>query len=173
VASSRYLVTDPIEFYEEFPHLHGGNHRPTSDATPQPGRVTRPYYIYNCFAFVVGDRRKFWWPGGYGYWPRENAPETVEELMSVLREQFNYEECDGSYEKGVQKVAIFTKNDVPVHIAIQRSSRGGKWLSKMGYNIDMEHDLHAVETQHGDDIGKHGYGTVAKFMRRINRKNKA
>ncbi len=167
MASSKFPVSEPKQFYNQFPHLNGKNHRPTSNATPDLrfGPVRKPYYIYNCFAFVVGDRKRFWWPDDpHSYWPRQNSTDTVDELVAVLRD-FGYEECDGSLEKGVQKIAIFAKNGVPQHISIQPSSRGGKWLSKMGFNIDMEHDLRAIETWNGDDPEKHGYGKIVKFMR--------
>jgi hypothetical protein len=168
VASSRktnFLVIDPKEFYEGFPHLNAHNHKLTSKATPQPWVASRPYYVYNCFAFVVGDKRRFWWPDDEdGYWPRDGAPNTVDEIMSVLSE-FDYEECDGSYEPGVQKVAIFVNGDVPVHVAVQPSSRHGVWKSKMGYNVDIEHDLHAIESWDEDDASYQGYGKAVKFMR--------
>ncbi len=167
MASSKYPVVEPEQFYKSFPHLNKDNHKPTSNATPEPGRVSKPYYIYNCFAFVVGDRKKFWWPDyPYSYWPKDHAPETVEELMRVLHEHFGYEECaDGKFEKGVQKIAIFVNGGVPVHVAIQPSSRNGVWQSKMSYNIDMEHELKAIETWPGDDPQFQGFGIASKFMK--------
>jgi len=165
----RYPVYEPEKFYKSFPHLDESNHTPTSKATPERSlrAVAKPYYIYNCFAFAVGDKKKFWWPDyPYSYWPRSKAAETVEELMSVLSEHFGYEECpDGAFERGVQKVAIFVNGGVPVHIAVQPSFRNGKWMSKMAYNIDMEHDLHAIETKPEDDPSTQGFGTVVKFMK--------
>ena len=72
-------------------------------------------------------------------------------------------------DQSVQKVAIFANSGVPVHIAIQPSNRRGVWQSKMGYNIDMEHDLHAIETWDGDDPKSQGYGKVVKFMKLVRR----
>ena len=160
----QFPVHEPDTFYQSFPHLDEANHKPTSDATPHPWTVTKPFVVYNCFAFAVGDRTKFWWPGGDGYWPREDSQDTVEELVAVLQEH-GYTPCeDGRHVPGVQKVAIFVKGGVPVHVAVQPSTRNGIWKSKMGYNIDMEHDLHAVETWDGDDPMAHGYGRVATFL---------
>jgi len=175
VASSKHPVRDPDKFYHSFPHLNDANHNPTSDATPEIDRPQKPYYIYNCFAFIVGDKKKFWWPDGhYSYWPRQGAPNTAAELMAVLSEDYGYEECEegehGHFEKGVQKVAIFVKDGVPVHVAIQPTSRNGEWCSKMGYNIDMEHDLRAIETHPEDDPDKQGYGVVTKFMKLVKRR---
>jgi hypothetical protein len=159
---------EPEKFHKSFPHLTDENYKPTSKATPEPP-VAGTYFIYNCFAFVVNDETKFWWPGDdeYSYWPHLNAPDTVQELMSVLEEDFNYEECaDGSYEKGVQKIAIFVNGGDPVHIAIQPPHRSGIWKSKMQCNIDMEHDsLGILETWPEDDPSTQGYGKAMKFMR--------
>ena len=63
---------------DRFRTLNAKNHKPTSKATPEPP-VPDEYFIYNCFAFVVGDETRFWWPGDeYSYWPHPDAPETVE-----------------------------------------------------------------------------------------------
>jgi hypothetical protein len=177
LSKSRYPVHQPEKFYRQFPQLDDTNHTPTSQATPQPDPVTKPYYIYNCFAFIVGDKKKFWWPDGpYSYWPRKNAPDTVEALMTVLAEDYGYEKCsdgeDGRFEKGVQKVAIFVKGGVPVHVAFQPFARDGIWLSKMGYNIDMEHRLRVIETRPDDDPNTQGYGIAKHFMRLERRRSR-
>lgn len=107
---SRFPILEPERFYAEFPKLTDENHEPTSPATPAQLYPTRPYQFYNCFAYVVGDKKQFWWPAGYGYWPRQPSEETVEELMYVLETMFDYEECDnGTCEPGVKKVAIFER----------------------------------------------------------------
>jgi len=176
VASSKEAspILDPEKIYESFPHLTENNHKPTSNATPEPP-VSNAYCIYNCFAFVIGDETKFWWPNDeYSYWPHSNAPDSVQELVSVL-EEHNYEECnDGSYEKGVQKIAIFENRGDAVHVAIQPPYRNGIWKSRMQYNIDIEHDdLGSLETWPEDDPSRQGYGRAVKFMRlRKSRKNR-
>ena len=74
--------------------------------------------------------------------------------------------ADGSYEKGVQKVAIFVNGGEPVHIAIQPPYRNGIWKSKTQYNIDMEHkSLEILETWPEDDPERQGYGKAVTFMR--------
>jgi hypothetical protein len=163
-SKSKFPVHDPDTFYKSFPHLTEDNHKPTSHATPHPTKVTKPFVLYNCFAFAVDDRTKFWWPGGDGYWPRDGSQETVDELVAVLMDH-GYTRCeDGHHVPGVQKVAIFTNADIPVHVAVQPSSRDGIWKSKMGYNIDMEHDLHAIETWDEDDAMTQGYGRAVLFL---------
>lgn len=57
-------VIDPQGFYKDFPLLNANNHRPTSLATPYQDNPSKPYKMYNCFAFVVGDRKRWWWPAG-------------------------------------------------------------------------------------------------------------
>jgi len=63
-----------------------------------------------------------------------------------------------SLNRGVRKVAIFADlKGAPQHIAIQLPSHGGRWKSKMGFNVDIEHELDAIES----DV----YGLPVQFMR--------
>jgi hypothetical protein len=166
----KFPVNDPAEFYHRFPHLNAHNHTPTSKATPEPNlnfsRRFANHSMYNCFAFAIGDKSRFWWPDDpRSYWPQDKAPATVDEISRVLREYFGYGDClTGEFEDGVEKIAIFSKNGVATHVALQPSSRNGIWKSKMGSNINMQHDLRAVETRTGDDPNEQGYGLVSKFM---------
>jgi hypothetical protein len=164
-SSKRYPISDPADFYKQFPKLTADNHHPTSPATPEPDNPRYPYRMYNCFAYVAGDKKRPWWPGGRGYWPRYPSQDTVEELMYVLAKMFDYEECaDGSFEPGVKKVAIFEQCGLPVHIAFQPTDRKGVWKSKMGLNVDMEHALDLLEARPGREAAE-AYGTVVRFMR--------
>ncbi len=43
-------------------------------------------------------------------------------------------------------------------IALQPTSCNGLWKSKIGFNIDMEHELRAIESNI--------YGTPQRFMRK-------
>ena len=95
-----------------------------------------------------------------------DQPETVEEIARVLKEKYGYEDCeDECHEEGVQKVAIFEKDGKPTHIAIKPSTSKYIWKSKMGLNVDMEHELHVIETLDGDDSNAHGYGKAVRFSR--------
>lgn len=153
-------ILNPDKFYKDFPSLRGRHHKPTSLATPFQDNPPKPYRFYNCFAFAVGDRRRWWWPID-GYWPQDYSPgeESIQHFADVLSGVFGYSECDnGDFEQGMQKVAIFALNETPTHVALQPSSGGGKWKSKIGENVDMEHDLYAIEGP--------CYGKVVKFMKR-------
>ncbi|MHB1767738.1 MAG: DUF7689 domain-containing protein [Phycisphaerae bacterium] len=171
-SNQKFPIHEPQFFFKAFPHLKEDNHRVTSKATPPQSYPPTTEYKYNCFSFVIDDRKRIWWPGGIGcgYWPRQPSSETIAEIMEVLQNDFGYKPCDnGDFEKNTSKIAIFAKGDVPVHVAIQPSSGSGKWMSKMGYNVDMEHELRAIETQDGDDHETQGYGTVVRFMKLVKR----
>jgi hypothetical protein len=68
-----------------------------------------------------------------------------------------YEVCDNpELEPGSEKVAIYTKDGEPTHMALQRPS--GQWTSKCG---DWEDIVHTLEGLEGSD-----YGSVATIMKR-------
>ena len=69
-----------------------------------------------------------------------------------------YEACsDGSLEDGVEKVAIYLKNDKVKHMARQIAS--GRWTSKLGRGEDIEHATLA-------ELEGKRYGLVTDFMGR-------
>jgi len=62
-----------------------------------------------------------------------------------------------SIEDGWEKIAIFAdEQGEPLHAARQLPS--GRWTSKLGADVDIEHDLAALE----GDL----YGKVACFLKR-------
>jgi hypothetical protein len=163
-----FKIRNREAFFRDFPNLDSRNHKPTSPATPIESNPKRPRHIHNCFALVVGDETKWWWPGGHGYWPRQPSQDTVYELTRVLISDRGFKECmpgqsNGTLEPGIRKVAIFADdNNVPQHVCYQpdhTSSQRRTWKSKMGFNIDMEHTLHAIS-------GKL-YGHPVKFLYRV------
>lgn len=90
------------------------------------------------------------WPVGV---PRE---ETVEAYMLALA-AFGYEPCDSSaLVEGLEKVAIYGIGNMAEHVARQLPS--GRWTSKMGQGIDIEHELNGLV---GGD-----YGDVLTLMQR-------
>lgn len=135
-----------------FPRLNGA-HRITSLCTDR----------YNCFAFVVGDKKRWWWPDACSYWPQSaRRDESVASFVEVLG-LYGFEACpNGVFERGVEKVAIFAENGNTQHVAIQRTDRNGRWLSKLGRLQDIEHDLDALDEA--------DYGKVVCFMKHRRRR---
>jgi hypothetical protein len=117
---------------------------------------------YNCFAWAARDSSRCWDPPGladWTYWP-EGVP-TWESLNSYQRAYatVGFETCgDGQLEPNVEKIAIFVDDDgTPIHAA--RQLPNGRWTSKLGKGIDIEHDFNALE-------GDPAIGSLGCFMRR-------
>ncbi len=132
-----------------------------------PGLRDTKYHItspadrrYNCLAWAAGEATVWWWPDpmGLGFWPAE-APRNVSlDAFAVAYGLCGFEACQSAVlEPCFEKVAIFVNaNGEPKHAARQLAN--GKWTSKLGKWIDIEHDLTAVEGA--------TYGTVALVMKR-------
>jgi hypothetical protein len=114
---------------------------------------------YNCIAHAAGVSDKWWWPDPLGdyFWPASAMrEETIGAFVDAFR-TMGYDRCvDGVLESGVEKIALFADGGRPTHAARQLSD--GRWTSKLGKDIDISHELGAVEGPL--------YGTVAAFMRR-------
>jgi hypothetical protein len=120
--------------------------------------------FYNCLALALGDQSR-WWGSLAGddpevryYWP-DGVPneDTVTSWTMVLR-QHGYEICEnGEREQGFDKVVIYGDEEGATHIARQQPT--GWWLSKLGKNMDIEHEK--PEELEGE------YGSVQVFMRRL------
>lgn len=102
---------------------------------------------YNCIAWAADDTEHWWWPDAQKqvYWP-PSAPrnETVEAFEIAFRGLGYSDRTDDSLEPGKQKIAIFaSQRGAPTHAA--RQLPDGWWASKLGQEIDIEHELTAVE----------------------------
>lgn len=131
-----------------FPRLEAEGYRETS----------KPTCEYNCIAWAAGDPERWWWPSPEAYWPKgveEDA--TIECFVAAFRTR-GYERCrDGALEPGFEKVALYADaSGTPTHAARQLPS--GRWTSKLGAMMDLEHTLKGLEGP--------AYGTVAAFLRR-------
>lgn len=94
------------------------------------------------------------------YWPANITREETAEAFIELFASINYCRCDNHlFEPGYEKVAIYILDGKPTHAARQLPT--GKWTSKLGQNIDIEHD--SPEALNGPV-----YGNVAIFMKRKN-----
>ncbi|MHB1034132.1 MAG: DUF7689 domain-containing protein [Pirellulales bacterium] len=133
------------------PRLTPHNGRETSAASSQ----------YNCIAWAAQDTSRFWWPDvdGDGYWPPGILREETLAAFLAAFKSLGYAVCDnGDFEAGIAKVAIYADADgTPTHAARQLSS--GRWTSKMGRGVDIEHDCPA-------DLTGRVYGDVAAFLKR-------
>ena len=120
---------------------------------------------YNCIAWAAEDDKNFWWPIG-GYWPQGIPREETMAAFIQAYQQMGYEICNNDLqEMGFQKVALFAdKNGKPTHAARQLAN--GRWTSKLGRNIDVEHDLRVL-AQVMPVLSS--YGDVAAVLRRPNR----
>jgi hypothetical protein len=136
----------------DFPRLTSDNHQETSPAA----------IAYNCIAWAVEDTQHWWQPGVY--WLPDNWPVNDFGLGALERvfRTLGYEDCgmDEKLEVGSTKVALFASSSfIYTHAARQLPS--GKWTSKLGKDIDIEHDSPAV-------VAGGVYGEVMQVMKRQN-----
>jgi hypothetical protein len=141
----------PLPAYRlAFPNLTDDNHKETSKFDP----------TYNCVGYAAGTR--LWWQprplvGGRRYWPPGVPQEETVEAHVKAFEFKGYAVCqDGSFEAGYEKVAIFAKNGIPKHAALQLDEFF--WTSKLGKSEDICHHLH--------DIAGNYYGQVVCYLKR-------
>src|SRR5262245_6006423 len=130
-----------------FPRLSSANHRVTSPESTE----------YNCIAWAVGDTKNWWQPNVF--WPIP-APATAGDIQTLVQayQSLGFEICGhGSLEPAFEKVALYGDPSWYLHAARQLPS--GKWTSKMGHDVDIEHDS-------PDDVSDGVYGKLMHFMRR-------
>lgn len=120
-----------------FPNITEVNSRPTSPHDEG----------YNCIAWAAEDTDYWWWPDAMGqyYWPPDvPREETVEAFVHAYGLQGYSQRSDATLEPGKQKVAIYAdRNGKPTHAARQLAD--GWWASKLGRQIDIEHEFSALE----------------------------
>jgi hypothetical protein len=140
----------PSTVLQDFPRLNVLTARQRSQWTPE----------YNCIAFAVGDTTRRWWPNNDdSYWP-PGAPdeETIAAFIAAYG-ALGYSQCDnGDLEIGFEKIAIYADAaGVPTHSAHQL--RDGKWESKLGMCVDIQHDSLF-------ELTGERYGNVACYLKR-------
>jgi len=141
------VLFDPAEF----PNLNAANHR---DIDPTDYIPT-----YNCLAWSLGIDDDVLSSFDGHTWPG-NAPRNDAFIMTVviMYESRGFCLCtDGSLEGGYDKIALYVQGNKFTHVA--RQLENGKWTSKMGADVDIEHDA-------PDDLAGPCYGCVATFMKR-------
>jgi hypothetical protein len=116
-----------------------------------------PYY--NCIAYAAGETYRWWEPTPNYYWP-PHLPRvvTLENFIGAFQ-SLGYEHSDNAVlEPGYEKVALYVnEHGKPTHAARQQES--GKWIRKLGRNVDIEH-----ETPQG--LAGDQYGRVAQILKR-------
>lgn len=142
-------IYNPAAFFKAFPILQNN---------PSVFSITSvPDTKYNCIAWAVGDNDNWWWPSHDTYWP-ESCP--AMETVSAFKLAFatlGYKPCvTGRREKGYEKIVLYAKNNVPTHAA--RQLKNGRWTSKVGSDVDIEHRV--------KDLEGPLYGEVAMYFRR-------
>lgn len=147
-------IYNPERFFAIFPNL------PKTVKVTSPHTVRRPDIpSYNCIAFALGFKDKWWWPPMETdtYWPADCPPEPTVSAFECVFATLGYKPCShGRLESGYEKIALFTDENGPTHAAIQLSN--GVWMSKCGDNVDIEHQLRELEGP--------SYGKVTMFFRR-------
>jgi hypothetical protein len=146
------LLPFPDPILRDFPKLvdHGG-YRHTS----------APASSYNCIAWAAHDNQEWWWPSedeDRTYWPAQAPREETLEAFTKAFALLGFRLCeDALHEATVEKVAFFVDGDgTPTHAA--RQLPNGRWTSKLGHGVDIEHDLIGLEGEI--------YGVVGAIMKR-------
>jgi hypothetical protein len=114
---------------------------------------------YNCFAFAAGEEDCRWDPvDPDGYWPDGVPRELTLDAFIKAYQTIGYECCDNrELEVGFEKIAIYTYNGEPQHVA--RQEKDGMWKSKLGDWEDIKHELEGLENPHY-------YGVVQQVLKR-------
>lgn len=135
------------EIFRAFPHLTESTYRESSPKTTD----------YNCIAWAVGISNLFMWPNAYSYWPPRCPYEETIDAFTTAFAFYGYKPCENAqYEEGYDKIALYAREDRPKHAARQLAN--GLWTSKLGSDVDIEHELAGLEGTI--------YGHVVKYYHR-------
>lgn len=142
-------ICNPGDFFRAFPRLK---------KSPPPFNVTSPdTWRYNCIAWAVGDINRWWWPAHPdAYWPNGCLEEVTILAFERMFATLGYEPCNiGRRESGYEKIVLYALKDQPTHAA--RQLKNGRWTSKLGKNVDIEHKVRDLEGPR--------YGKVVAYFR--------
>lgn len=142
ITSERYRGLDPAHF----PELASEGY--SVESPPDTG--------YNCIAWASGDDSRWWEPPPY-YWPPSIPEEFTVTVLTLLFEQLGYRVCrEADLEEGYEKIALYALGGDAKHAA--RQLENGRWTSKLGKSIDIEHTLAGLEGP--------SYGEVVRILKR-------
>ena len=117
---------------------------------------------YNCIAWAAHDTKNWWEPGPSEdtYWPipADEDADTLDDLIRAFS-AVQFVRCETpELEPGYEKIALYEDQSRRyTHAARQLPT--GKWTSKLGRFVDIEHDT-------PDDVAGGAYGNIAGFMKR-------
>jgi hypothetical protein len=141
----------PEEDYDkDFPNLKSTGYARTSE--PED---------YNCIAFAVGDKKKWWWPSGSEdeYWPLPIPDEISQQSFAEAFATAGFVPCEnGDPDAGSYKIALYGFGIKDIQHAARLEAGANKWKSKLGAHEDIEHTLEGLEGP--------CYGKVLAYFRR-------
>jgi len=141
------MARSNTRLFKSFPRLRNSTYRICSPETP----------AYNCIGWAIGRSDLMMWPDKQVSWPPLCPLEETIDAFTVAFRNLGYESCkDEQFEQGFEKIALYAKEGKPKHAARQLANE--RWTSKLGQNVDIEHDLLDLE---GPE-----YGQVVMFFRR-------
>ena len=110
-------------------------------------------------AWAAWDNHRWWQPNPPrdGYWPLGADDDSSVGAFERAFASLGYSPSEGGeLEDGFEKIAFYAIGGEVTHAARQLPS--GRWTSKLGRNIDIEHTLRGLEGP--------TYGTVVRFLKR-------
>jgi hypothetical protein len=115
-----------------FPHLRRRLYRGTSVRST----------TYNCFAWAVGETHRRWDPANprssRNYWPTESDSTGLQDAVVAFETVGFHRVTEARARPGWQTIALYAAEDQLTHAA--RLLENGRWTSKLGPDIDIEHD---------------------------------
>jgi hypothetical protein len=135
-------------------------------------RTSTDTWRYNCHAWAADDNARWWQPAPPGikvqlppgvrrFWPKGvGALPTVANYKAAFATRDFKDTAADTLDIGVEKIAIYAMGDIALHTARQLPS--GRWTSKIGHDIDIEHESPDVL------VGPR-YGQVIGYMARSTR----
>jgi len=127
-----------------------------------PYQITSPFDVdYNCIAWAAEDSNNWWEPDPFNqyFWPSGIGRHYSLRSYQQAYELIGFQICESvAYNKLYDRIALFSDIEGrPTHATRQLAS--GFWTSKLGRDVDIEHELHAIEGEF--------YGHVFCIMERI------
>jgi hypothetical protein len=134
-------------------------------------RTSDDTWRYNCHAWAADDDTRWWEPSPPGqrpppgiriFWPGgvDTAP-SVSNYMAAFATKGFQPTATASHDIGVEKIALYA-NQAGIALHTARQLPSGRWTSKLGAEIDIEHET-------PDLLEGPKYGRVVTFMARSTR----